>query len=923
MTNLKGSVLKNIFREIWDTKARFLSILAIIGLGVGFFVGVKAAGPSMINTLVNYAHEQKMMDFRLVSSVGFDDDDVSEIAKTQGIAEVQAGYFTDAVMSDGSKKSVVRLHSLGKHDKINVPLLEEGRLPKKSGEIVVEDASYANPIEIGSKISLEKTVVSRTSGEEEDIPLECTEFTVVGKVKSPLYISFQKGKTTVGNGTISYYMMILPQDFTSERYTELYLVSDFSQNGGYPYSDEYIKEIDTLTERLEAVCDDRLEVFDKKEIEPKRQEIRDGIDKLKTAMDKTDTKLDGAYSKITAQQKQFENAVLPSGNNALIAGAKTQLDCALEQWKSNKIKAAFQFTQEKQGISDAQQKLEQFDDMKSFVTTRDDSPGYSEFQDNAGRVDAVATVFPVFFLLVAILVCVTTMTRMVEERRTEIGTFKALGYSNGTIISKYVIYSTAAGILGCAVGCVLGCVSLPNIIFNAYAMMYHIKSMDAVIPWGYIIGGFAVSVLCTAVVSWFTCRSELNRTPASLMRPKTPKAGKRNLLERIGFIWNRMKFTSKVTARNLFRYKPRFFMTVIGVAGCTALILAAFGLMDSIGGIVDKQFGEVYNYNLSVVFSKSKTSEDADKFIDSLTARYNLENSMPVYQNEITVYDNNSDTTYGDTYLVVPSKPDKLRATIDLHNRRSGEKIELADNGCVMSEKLANTMGLKIGDEIRIKDIDDRVVTLKLSAICENYLYSYVYITPNYYSECFGEAVKYNMLNTSFNYDTEEERDSLAQDLLEDSEIVSVNYTNSGIDNFRRMLSTLNMVVCVMIISAGALAFVVLYNLTNINIAERAREIATIKVLGFYNREVSGYIYRENVILTVIGALVGLVLGIFLTGFIIQTVEVDIVMFGREIMLQSFLYALGLTFLFAIIVNFFMYFKMKNIDMVESLKSIE
>lgn len=920
---MKGSVFKNIVREIWDTKARFLSIFAIIGLGVGFFVGVKAGGPSMVNTLVNYSHEQNMMDFRLVSSVGFDDDDVAEIAGTDGIAQAQAGYFTDAIMSDGSKKSVVRLHSLGTDDEINVPLLEEGRLPQKSGEIVVEDTTYATPIEIGAKIKFDKTVISSSSGEAEEIPLECTEYTVVGKVKSPLYISFQKGKTTVGNGTISYYMMVLPEDFNSERYTELYLVSDYSHNNGYPYSDEYADTVNDLQERLESVCDDRIAVFDEKEIEPERIELADGKQELTDAMKDTKKELAGAYTQISALQLQYTNMVVPSGNAALIAQTQAQIEGAKVEYSNNSTAAAAAFMEEKKKIYDGETELEQFDDLKSYVFTRDDNPGYSEFKDNAGRVDAVATVFPVFFLLVAILVCVTTMTRMVEERRTEIGTFKALGYSNGTIISKYVIYSTTAGVLGCIVGCVAGCLALPRIIFDAYAMMYHIKTMDAVIPWEFIIAGFIVAVLCTALVSWFTCRRELTQRPASLMRPKTPKAGKRNLLERIGFIWNRMKFTSKVTARNLFRYKARFFMTVIGVAGCTALILAAFGLMDSIGGIVDKQFGEINQYNLSIVFSETKTEQQADDFVDSVKKSYNIENSMPVYQDEINVYDNSSDKIYDNTYLVVPSRPENLRSSIDLHNRTTKENIELSDDGCVMSEKLANNMEIQPGDEFKITDSNDKEVTLKLSAICENYLYNYIYITPSYYSNCFGEDVKYNMVNTYFDYNSDEESDALANELLEDEEIVTVNYSDSGVENFRKMLTALNMVVYVMIICAGALAFVVLYNLTNINIAERAREIATIKVLGFYNYEVGEYIYRENVVLTIIGALVGLVLGVFLNSFIIQTVEVDIVMFGREIIPQSFLYALGLTFLFAIIVNFFMYFKMKNIDMVESLKSIE
>ena len=921
---MNGAVFKNIFREIWQTKARFISILTIIGLGVGFFVGVKAASPSMMNTMKNYAHEQNMMDFRLVSTVGFDDDDVSAIKKTKGIAQAQAGYFTDAVMSDGNKKSVVRLHSLSEDDRINMPLLNEGRLPQKSGEIVVEDAAYASAIEIGEKIKFDKTVKSRTSGKDEDIPLECTEYTVVGKVKSPLYISFQKGKTTIGNGTISYYMMILPQDFSGERYTELFLLSDYSVDGGDPFASEYGEETDSIKTRLESACDKRLEVFDKNELEPEREKLSDGKKQLEKAKRESDKKLSEASEQIEALKKQYKQLVLPSGNTALIEQMKKQIDDAEKQYSESKEKAEKELNDKQQEIKDGEAELEQFDDMTSYVFTRDENPGYSEFEDNAGRVDAVATVFPVFFLLVAVLVCVTTMTRMVEERRTEIGTFKALGYSNSSIILKYVLYSTAAGIIGCVLGCIIGCATLPRIIFNAYAMLYYIKPMDAVIPWGYIVGGFVVAILCTALVSWFTCRQELLQRPAGLMRPTTPKAGKINILEKIGFIWKRMRFTSKVTARNIFRYKARFFMTVIGVAGCTALILAAFGLMDSIGGIVDKQFGEINQYNLSIVFSEKKTAGQAKDFIENVKEEYELKNSMPVFQDEITVKNKNNDgKAYEDTFLVVPSSPKNFRTTVDLHSRQTGSSIELNDDGCVMSEKLAANMGLKTGDSFKVEDSDGQKAELKLSAICENYLYNYIYITPDCYKDAFGTDVKYNMINTSFDYTSDEEKDSLASELLKNEDIVTVNYAESGIDNFRKMMSTLNMVVCVMIISAGALAFVVLYNLTNINIAERAREIATIKVLGFYNREVSEYIYRENIILTVIGTLFGLLLGVFLNSFIIKTVEVDIVMFGREIMPQSFFYAVGLTLLFAVTVNFFMYFKMRRIDMVESLKSIE
>lgn len=918
---MRATMIKNIIREIWSTKARFISILAIIALGVGIFVGIKASGPSMVNTLVNYAQEQNMMDFRLLSSVGFSEEDVEQFENTEGVAQVQAGYYTDVIMNDGDKKSVVRLHSLDENDELNKPVLVEGRLPKTADEIVVEDANYYGSYEIGSKITFDKTVSYGSSGEQ-DVPLEQLEYTVVGKVKSPLYISFQKGSTTVGNGTISYYMMVSPEAFTSERFTEVYVLSDYSAQGGYPLNDEYTSEMEKLQTKLESECDEALDRFDEDELEPQRQEIADGWEELEQARADAQDELDASLEQIETLETQYNEQIVPSGNEALIEQTRSQLETAKEEYETAETEMNEKFAEEEEKLNDAEEELAEFDKLSSYVFTRDDSSGYSEYDDNAGRVDAVAAVFPVFFLLVAVLVCVTTMTRLVEERRTEIGTFKALGYSNGAIISKYVIYSTIAGVLGCVIGVVAGLLTLPYIIFNAYGMMYHMKDMDAVIPWECILAGFIAAVLCTSIVSWLTCRGELTQRPAALMRPKAPKAGKRNLLERITPLWKHLGFTSKVTIRNIFRYKARFFMTVIGVAGCTALVLTGFGLRDAISAIVDKQFGEIYSYNLSVVFSDSKTAQEADEFVDDIKSEYDLRGTMPVMQEEIkTVEDDGAE--HGDVYIVVPKDPENLREIIDLHNRQTGENIELDSSGCVMSEKLASNMNLEPGDEFIIQDSDGEQFKVKLSAICENYLYNYVYMTPEYYSDSFNEDVKYNMINTEYSYDTEDERDKLAQTLLTIDGIASVTYTDSGIENFNTMLDTLNKVVYVLILAAGALAFVVLYNLTNINIAERTREIATIKVLGFYNREVSEYIYRENIILTVVGALVGLGLGVLLNGYVVQTVEIDIVMFGREIYFPSYLYAIGITFIFAIIVNVLMYFKMRKIDMVESLKSIE
>ena len=584
---MRAAVFKNIVREIWATKARFLSILAIIALGVGLFVGIKASGPSMVNTLVNYAHEQNMMDFRLLSSVGFSQEDVEQFENTEGVSQVQSGYYADVIMNDGDKKSVVRLHSLDENDELNKPVLVEGRLPQAADEIVVEDTNYNGSLEIGERITFDKTVSYGSSGEQ-DVPLEGLEYTVVGKIKSPLYISFQKGSTTVGNGTISYYMMVSPKAFTSERFTEVYVLSDYSAQGGYPLNDEYTQEMDKLETRLQAECDEALERFDTDELEPKRQEIADGREELEQARAEAQEELDTSLEQIEALETQYNEQIVPSGNEALIAQVGEQLESAREEYETAKTQAEESFAEQEEKLDNAEEELAEFDKLSSYVFTRDDSSGYAEYKDNADRVDAVAAVFPVFFLLVAALVCVTTMTRMVEERRTEIGIFKALGYSNGTIISKYVTYSTIAGVLGCVIGAVAGLLTLPYIIFKAYGMMYHMKAMDPIIPWECIVAGFIAAVLCTSIVSWLTCRGELIQRPAALMRPKAPKAGKRNLLERITPLWKRLGFTSKVTIRNIFRYKARFFMTVIGVAGCTALVLTGFGLRDAISAIVDK-----------------------------------------------------------------------------------------------------------------------------------------------------------------------------------------------------------------------------------------------------------------------------------------------------------------------------------------------
>lgn len=1147
---------KNTLREIRNTKARFLSILVIIGLGVGFFAGVKAASPAMTKTSDEYYVEQNLMDFRLVSTVGFDDGDLKAVRSIDGVKQAAAAYSADVIVNTDGTGNVVRLYSLPQKDggkqPISEPVLIDGRLPKKSGEIAVESRSYEGAFKIGDTIHIEAKI---DDTDTKNI-LKTLDYKVVGLVQSPMYISFERGTTTIGNGKVSQYMMIPPQDFAYERYTDIYATTKYLSADISSFSETYKDGVDGISEKLKGLSGKRLEVFDQNTLEQARQELENGVKEynnqknraekelkeaqyaLDSAQEEYGTQLKKGKEKLTDAKKQLEEgqALLPakitefyeeiaqaqeqiSQNEAKLdkaeiqyeaskkeydekiaaaqkeledgtaeynkqyeefytytkpqttakldateellteaqqtvkaleeqlAGAigetaqqlkealkkaqallavyqdeitygrqqlkdgeqqlvdakkkldggaaelkqqketgaaklrqakeqidsgrqelqnakeqlsqakkegKQQLDEAQEQLitgkyeledgkselnkqekegqekldegrqtlASSKEEAQKKLKAAKQELDAAQKKLDSFSEMKWYIFTRDDNPGYSTFIDNANRVDAVAQVFPLFFLLVAALVCLTTMTRMVEERRTEIGTLKALGYSSGSIMAKYLIYATIAGLTGAAVGLALGVPILPNIIFNAYTMMYSIKPLTFVVPWLYIAIGVAAALICTTTVAYITCYKELKGRPAGLMRPKAPKAGKRIILERIPILWKHISFTSKVTARNLLRYKARFLMTVLGVAGCTALIIAGFGIKDSISVIVDKQFQEIYKYDTVIVTKSSEDFEQVKPLFDEVNADTRIAGAALVEQKAVKAFSDKSKEKIDEIYVFTPQDAGDMENVIDLHERQSGTKLPLSDDGAVVTEKLAKTLNIGVGDTIRFEDGGEEY-SVPVTGVSENYLYGYIYLSPSSYERVYGESCKFNMILAKTDGGDEAVQKAFAKDMLTRGDIAAVSSTSDGISNFEDMIQSLNMVVYVLIICAGALAFVVLYNLTNINIAERVREIATIKVLGFYNKEVSAYVYRENIVLTIAGILLGLVMGVFLTDFIVQTVEIDNIMFGRGMEPMSFLWAIGLTALFSLLVNWLMYYKMKAVSMVESLKSIE
>ncbi|MGN0460764.1 MAG: FtsX-like permease family protein, partial [Ruminococcus sp.] len=751
--------------------------------------------------------------------------------------------------------------------------------------------------------------------------LKSLSYKVVGKVRSPLYISFERGNTTIGDGKLKSFAFVKDSCFKYENYTGLYVKTKASEDGISPFDDKYDSKIKEEKKSLTKVGEDRISQF----IKEQQKSLDKKVAKFEKEKNSSLNKLKEQETSLAESEEQLKTAqqayLMAGMDDSALKPQIEQLEKAKKSLEKAKEETNAKLKKTEKKLNDAQKIIDEFKEKEWYITTRDDNPGYSGFEENTQRVDNVAAVFPVFFLLVAILVCVTTMTRLIDEKRTEIGILKALGYSNRSIVVKYLIYAGSSGILGCILGIAIGVPILPRVIYYAYKMMYHMPEITIVPDWGATILSICVAILCTVLVAVFTCQKTLREKSSELMRPKAPKPGNRILLERIPGIWKHFGFTSKVTARNLFRYKARFMMTVLGVAGCTALVLAAFYLHDSITGVVDTQYGEIYHYDAMMAVKEDKTKSQLTDLTAEIQGDSDIEDYMLYYNKSVSAKTDDSSVT-SSLYLTVPENNEKFLEMVSLRNRKTGEKYSLRDDGVIITEKLSSLLNLKEGDTFTLS-YNNKNTDVKVRGITEHYVYNNIYMSQNLYKEIYGENAKYNMIMAKIPNLTDKMERDIGNRYLENSHVAGVTFSSEIISNFNKTIRSLDMVVLVMIICAGLLALVVLYNLTNINIAERKREIATLKVLGFYNKETSAYIYRENIILTILGIVFGLILGIFLGYFIIITVEIENVMFGRSIRLLSFIWAILLTGVFSLMVNFLMHFKMKKIDMIESLKSIE
>ena len=1275
---MKKALHKDFWMEIKKTKARFISIFCIVSLGVAFFSGIQASSPDMRLSGDAYYTENKMMDLKVVGTLGLTENDVDTLKKIEGVEWAEGAWATDVLCGEADAQKVLHVESINKD--VNGLTVTEGRLPEKSGECFL-DVTFAQGMgyEIGDQMEFRE--------DTEDPFLKKRTYTVTGVGRTPLYISFNRGNTTLGSGEVNGFAYVLPEDFDQEIYTQIYIRAH-GANQVTSYTDAYdtlveklqqnvegiqkerclIRYEDVMSEAEEKLADAEQELADgkteaqkeladaRKDLEDGEQELADGRkeyedgkkqladarEKLKDGRAQLDTaqqtiadgriqladarnqlasgweqfhagearlsegwsqynsgkreydtgkkkleeakkqladgkkKLEESRAALDEQQRQIEEGILQAQNgitaidaqitelnaqipqieagiqqaaeaeaqlpalqqaltaargtaaekqsaadvaqaaldeamkkleageiteeelipfqealnaaaaeleaaNGAVAQAQAALDsCSAAASRKQELETAFAAAKEgiaqaeakktelaltveqlqagktaveegrkkleqegkklqqaekeiaandkklavsekklkeslavlqssqteidanrqrlnaaqaeisaneqrladgeaelvrgrqeiadgeaeikenqqklidaekeladgeaeladgwkeyrdgekeaEQEISDGEQKLadarkeiQDIEEPEWIVTDRNALPEYSDYGDNADRIKNIGEVFPVIFFLVAALISLTTMTRMVEEQRTQIGTLKALGYGKYAIASKYLNYAFLATVGGSAAGILIGEKILPYIIIKAYGIMYHNVGNNLEIHYElkFALTASIAAVVCTVGATVVACYRVLAETPASLMRPPAPKEGKRVLVEKITILWKHLNFTWKSCLRNLFRYKKRLFMTIFGISGSMALMLVGFGIKDSISDIVVKQYEELQHYDGTIITDEDASPEEREKLSEYLKQNKKIQRFTNIQFTKITAPREKSSIS---CYLYVPEDMENFREDVTLRNRITKEGYELTDAGAVISEKTARLLGLQVGDSITLEK-DHEEYQARVAVITENYMGHYIYMTPAVYEQTFGEKPIYEDVIFSVRDEYLDQEETIGKEILSQPAALSISYTASLAAQVDRMLSTLGIVIVVLIVSAGMLAFVVLYNLNNINITERQRELATLKVLGFYDNEVSQYVLRENILLTIAGIIFGSGFGVLLHRYIIVTVEVDAVMFGRNIRPVSFFYCAVITCIFSLIVNLFMHRKLKKIDMVESLKSVE
>ena len=1069
---MKKALLKDAFKEIKTTYKRFISILCMALLGVGFFAGLRATSPDMVDTIDKYYKEQNVYDIQIMSTLGLTDDDIKALQEIENVDKVYGTYSEDVLINIDNKEYVSKIMSL---EEVNKPVVTEGKLPENKNECLVEKSFLgATNKKIGDEIIVEPN--------EENELLQETKLKITGVADSPVYISRERGNTDLGAGAIDNYIYVNKENIDSEIYTEIYVTlkdGDKYETSSNKYEDyveetktkiEEIKEerenarydevIGTANEELEKAekefnkqkedgetqisdaeeeiekakkeiednekeleskeqtANNEFSIAEKKlknakneisenekeleetiektesqieEIEKKRQELVENLDTVKTSLKTLNASYDEILKKLedenlTDEEKEALNTKkeelekqisaleatkkeLTSGIKAIeeqvnsadsklksakkeIEKAKKEVNKQEKQLATAKSTTYSQINSAKEKIEDAKKELEEgekelatkkeefetkiadaekelidakedVEDIENpewYILDRNQNTGYASYIQDTESINNLSIVFPIVFFAIAALVSLTSMTRMVEEERQELGTLKALGYNKFHIMLKYLIYSSLATIIGGVIGIFIGIQLIPRIILEMYGMMYTLPDPVIGLNSDNSMLGLTLIYICIVGATIYAIIKELREKPANLLRPKAPKIGKRVLLERITPIWKRLNFSRKVTVRNIFRYKKRVLMTIIGICGCTALILTGFGLKDSISAILPNQYEKVFNYDFQVTLKDSLDNEQREEFITELENQEGINRAVETYMSSATA---SKDDLEEDVQIVVPNNNEELKEVIKFYDVKTDGDIDLKTDEIILSDKLAELLNVEEGETIKLDGIGDSIQEVKVSNITENYISHYVYMSKELYNKLYDEEYKPNVLLVEDNNLTKEQEEEITSELLDSGKVSGVSLNKTIMTTLDETLSSLNYVVVILIVSAGLLAFVVLYNLANVNISERIRELATIKVLGFYDKEVYNYISRETVILTIIGIALGLVAGYFLNYYIIRTCEINMLRFAKVINTLSYLYAILITVAFTLIVNVITYFALKKIDMISSLKSVE
>lgn len=820
---MKNKLLVSSFRKIWSTRKKFLSLLCMALLGVGFFVGIKATSPDMTKTLDKYLNDNNVYDIEVVSTLGLTDDDISELKNLNIADNVIGSKYIDEIINIGSIEKVIRIIS---STNINKVILKDGKLPTTGNEIVVEKLFLDDlDLKIGDKITIDSKNMKNST------------FEIVGVIESPIYFTGYRGTTNIGNGEWNYYLYVLDEVFNLDYYTNIYLTL-YETKKKVTNSDDYLNAVESGIEKIEGIKESR-------------------------------------------EEARYKNLYGEYIDNLKMLGKEiNEEDFPKPTW---------------------------------YIFDRTDNQAYSTFVDSTESIKQIGSVFPIIFFLVAILISLISMSRMVEEERCEIGTLKGLGFSNSHLYFKNLLYSFLATSIGGIIGMFIGFNLIPNVIWNIYASLFTMPEFVCEFSMYYASIGLIIALICICGASIITTHNILKEKASELMRPKTPKIGKKIFLENSRF-WNNLRFSTKISIRNIFRYKKRIIVTIIGLAGSTALLLVGFGLKDSVSDVVEFNYNNVFVYDRMIYL---KNNYDDERVMNLLDGNTNITSKVKARYELINLY--NEDKTNLEVTLITPVDKKELDYVIHLNDiNNNKERIIIPDDGIVLSEKLAKTLNVKVGNKVLFL-IDNEYQEVEVTYIVENYINDYAYLTKESYDSLFSNfETNVIFMNTTKDYDIT--FDNNLMDSPDVSNIITKATSSSLIND---ILSKLNSVVVILIVSSSMLAFVILYNLSSINISERKREISTLKVLGFYDEEVDAYITNENYFITIIGIIIGLVGGLYLCHYVISTCEPQYVMFVRHIKVPSYLISTFISIIFTLIVSKITHFNLKKINMVESLKSNE